>query len=57
MAQCIMKTLSASAQTRLLPFQNKIEHNNVVYAPLLHKKVMALATIDSVAITNSYTQI
>ena len=57
MAQCIMKTLSASARTRLLPFRNEIEHNNVVYAPLLHKKVMALATIDSVAITNSYTQI
>ena len=53
MAQCIMKTLSASARTRLLPFRNEIEHNNVVYAPLLHKKVMALATIDSVATTKT----
>jgi hypothetical protein len=49
MAECIMSTLSASALARLLPFRNEIEHNNVVYAPLLHKKVMALATIDSVA--------
>ena len=53
MAQCIMKMLSASARTQLLPFWNKIEHNNVVYAPLLHKKVMALATIDSVATTKT----
>jgi hypothetical protein len=49
MAECIMSTLSASARARLLPFRNEIEHNNVVYAPLLHKKVTALATIDSVA--------
>ena len=53
MAECIMKTLSASARSRLLPFRNEIEHNNVVYAPLLHKKVMALATIDSVATTKT----
>jgi len=48
-----MKTLSASARARLLPFKNEIEHNNVVYAPLLHKKVMALTTIDSVATTKT----
>jgi hypothetical protein len=53
MAQCIMKMLSASARTRLLPFRNKIKHNNVVYAPMLHKKVMTLATIDSVATTKT----
>jgi hypothetical protein len=53
MAKCIMSTLSASAHARLLPFRNEIEHNNVVYAPLLHKKVMALATIDSVATTKT----
>ncbi len=48
-----MKTLSASTRARLLPFWNKIKHDNVVYAPLLHKKVMALATIDSVATTKT----
>ena len=53
MAECIMSTLSASARARLLPFRNEIEHNNVVYAPLLHKKVMALATIDFVATTET----
>ena len=53
MTECIMKTLSASARARLLPFRNEIEYNNVVYAPLLHKKVMALATIDSVATTKT----
>ena len=36
-----------------LPFRNKIKHNNMVYALLLHKKVMALATIDSVATTKT----
>ncbi len=53
MAECIMKTLSVSAQAQLLPFWNKIEHNNMVYAQLLHKKVMALTTIDSVATTKT----
>jgi hypothetical protein len=48
-----MKTLSASARTQLLPFRNEIKHDNVVYASLLHKKVMALATIDSVATTKT----
>jgi hypothetical protein len=42
-----------SARACLLPFRNEIEHNNVVYAPLLHKKVMALATINSVATTKT----
>jgi hypothetical protein len=53
MAECIMMTLSTSARARLLPFWNKIKHNNVVYAPLLHKKVMALAIINSVATTKT----
>ncbi len=49
MAECIMKMLSTSAWAQLLPFWNEIKHDNVVYAPLLHKKVMALVTINSVA--------
>jgi hypothetical protein len=53
MAECIMKMLSTSAQAQLLPFCNKIEHNNMVYTPLLHKKVMAFVTIDSVATTKT----
>jgi hypothetical protein len=53
MVECIAKTLYARARARLLPFRNKVKHNNVVYAPLLHKKVMALATINSVATTKT----
>jgi len=51
MAECIMKMLSARARACLLLFRNEVEHNNVVYTPLLHKKVMALATINSIATT------
>ncbi len=55
MAECIMCSLSASARICLLPFRGDYEFNSVVYAPLLHKKVMALATIDSVATTTTKT--
>jgi hypothetical protein len=40
MSKCIMKTLTPAARVRLF-----------IYVPLLHKKIMALATIDSVATT------
>jgi hypothetical protein len=53
MSKCIMKTLTPAARVRLLPFQGDYEINNVIYAPLLHKKIMALATIDSVAATKT----
>ncbi len=53
MSKCIMKTLTPAARGRLLPFRGDYEINNVIYAPLLHKKVMALATIDSVATTKT----
>jgi hypothetical protein len=47
MSECIMKTLTPAARVRLLPLQRDYEIDNVIYAPLLHKKIMALATIDS----------
>jgi hypothetical protein len=53
MSKCIMKTLTPAARVRLLPFQGDYEINNVIYALLLHKKVMALATINSVATTKT----
>jgi hypothetical protein len=53
MAECIMCSLSASARIHLLTFQGNFEFDSVVYAPLLHKKVMAMATIDSVATTKT----
>jgi hypothetical protein len=53
MGECILATLTPAARIRLLPFCRKYKINDVVYAPLLHKKVMALATIDSVATTKT----
>jgi hypothetical protein len=53
MSKCIMKTLTPAVRVRLLPFQGDYKIDNVIYAPLLHKKIMALATIDSVATTKT----
>jgi hypothetical protein len=53
MSKCIMKTLTPAARVRLLPFQGDYEIDNVIYAPLLHKKIMALATINSVTTTKT----
>jgi hypothetical protein len=53
MSKCIMKTLTPAARVRLLPFQGDYKVDNVIYAPLLHKKIMALATINSVATTKT----
>ena len=53
MSKCIMKTLTPSARNRLLLFTTDFEINNVMYGLLLHKKVMALVTIDSVATTKA----
>jgi hypothetical protein len=48
-----MKTLTPAARVRLLPFQGDYEIDHVIYAPLLHKKIMALATIDFIANTKT----
>ncbi len=53
MSECMMKTLTPAARFRLLPFRGDYKIDNVIYAPLLHKKIMALATIDSVATTKT----
>jgi hypothetical protein len=53
MSKCIMRTLTPAARVKLLPFQGDYEIDDVIYAPLLHKMIMALATIDSVAITKT----
>jgi hypothetical protein len=53
MSKCIMKTLTPAARVRLLPFQGDYEIDDVIYAPLLHNKIMALATINSVATTKT----
>ncbi len=53
MSKCIMKMLTPAARVILLPFQGDYEIDNVIYAPLLYKKIMALATINSVATTKT----
>jgi hypothetical protein len=53
MSECIMKTLMPAARVRLLPFQGDYKIDDFIYAPLLHKKIMALATINSVATTKT----
>ncbi len=52
-SKCIMKTLTPADRVRLLPFQGDYEIDDVIYAPLLHKKIIALATINSVATTKT----
>ena len=53
MGECIFATLTPAARVRLLPFCMEYEINDVIFAPLLHKKVMQIATIDSVATTKT----
>ncbi len=53
MSKCIMKMLTPAARVRLLPFRGDYKINNVIYALLLHKKIMALATINSVTTTKT----
>ncbi len=53
MGECIMKMLAPAARIRLLPFQGDYEIDDIIYALLLHKKVMALTTTNSVATTKT----
>jgi hypothetical protein len=53
MSKCIMKTLTPAARVRLLSFQGDYKIDNIIYAPLFHKKIMALATISSVPTTKT----
>jgi hypothetical protein len=53
MSKCIMKMLTPAARVRLLPFQGDYKIDNVIYAPLLHKKIMALASVNSTATTKT----
>ncbi len=53
MSKCIMKMLTPAARVRLFPFRGDYEIDDVIYAPLLQKKIMALATIDSVTTTKT----
>ncbi len=53
MAICLASSLTAEAQARLLTCCNEYTFDRVEYAPLLYKIIMRLATIDSVATTQT----
>jgi hypothetical protein len=53
MAICLASSLTAEAQARLLTYRNENTFDGVEYAPLLYKIIMRLATIDSVATTQT----
>jgi hypothetical protein len=51
MGECIMKMITPATRVGFLPFQGDYKIHDVIHAPLLHKKIMALTTIDSVTTT------
>jgi hypothetical protein len=53
LAICLGKSLTADAQARLLTYHNKYTFDGVEYAPLMYKITMRLATIDTVATTQT----
>ncbi len=53
MSMCLNKSLTASAKASLLTYHNEYTFNSVKYAPLMYKIIMHLATIDSVATTQT----
>ena len=53
MAQCLLKSLTSAAKTRLQVYQSQYTFDGVEYGPLIYKKIMQLATIDSVATTET----
>jgi hypothetical protein len=53
MSISLAKLLTADAQARLLTYQNEYKFDGVEYAPLMYKIIMCLATINSVATTQT----
>jgi hypothetical protein len=53
MAICLASSLMAEAQGRLITYHNKYTFDGVEYAPLMYKIITKLATINSVATTQT----
>ena len=53
MCVCISKSLTSSAQAKLLSHRSEFTFDGIEYAPLKYKIVMRLTTMDSVATTQS----
>ncbi len=53
MANCLSNSLSLTAKVRLLTYRNEYTFDGVEYAPVMHKVIMCLATINSIATTQT----
>jgi hypothetical protein len=53
MSNCLSNSLSMEAKVRLLTYWNNYTFDGVEYAPLMYKVIMRLATIDSIATTQT----
>ncbi len=53
MCMCLNKLLTASVKASLLTYHSKYTFDGVEYSPLMYKVIMHLATIDSVATTQT----
>jgi hypothetical protein len=53
MAQCLKKSLTVAALTRLEPYQSQYLFDGVEYRPLMYKIIMRLAMINSVTTTET----
>ena len=53
MAQCLLKSLTPAAKTYLQVYQSQYTFDGVEYGPLIYKKIMQMATINSVATTET----
>jgi hypothetical protein len=52
-SNCLSNSLSMEAKVRLLTYRNNYTFNGVEYAPLMYKVIMRIATIDSIATTQT----
>jgi hypothetical protein len=53
MSMCLANSLSLLTKVQLLTYKNKYIFNGIEYTPLMYKVIMRLATIDSVATTQT----
>jgi hypothetical protein len=53
MATCLAKSLAANGQACLLTYHSKYTFDGIEYAPLMYKVIMRLATINTVATTQT----
>jgi hypothetical protein len=53
MSMCLANSLSLTAKVQLLTYKNEYTFNGFEYAPLMYKVIMHLATVNSVATTQT----